>query len=258
MSKKTVNATTKSAATIAREKKPASKIITETPKAPTENKVDLQTYYYFPSMVYSVNKPEFLNDARKVSTEYINNTKKQQKLDDLYPVYQTDNMFNDTRLSGLTKFISDISWNILHNQGYNMNNLAMQYIEMWCQEHHKTSGQEQHVHGYGSQIVGFYFIDCPDNSSKVIFHDPKPAKWQINLPEAAVENATVASTMINFTPEPGTLLFTNSWLPHSISRHGNTKPLRFIHFNLGIQHTDNQITPFPVKNPTNDSSVEII
>jgi uncharacterized protein (TIGR02466 family) len=199
---------------------------------PAENGINLQANYYFPSIVYSMVRTDFLDTARKVCTDYINRAKKQQKLNDIYPIYQTDNMFADPRLADLSQFVSQVSWDILRNQGYQMNNSSMQYMEMWCQEHHKSSGQEQHVHAYGSQIVGFYFIDCPENSSKVIFHDPKSAKVQINLPEAAVENATVASTMINFTPEPGMLIFTNSWLPHSVARHGNTKPLRFIHFNL--------------------------
>jgi hypothetical protein len=44
-----------------------------------------------------------------------------------------------------------------------------------------------------------------------------------------------ASNMINFLPEPGMLLFTNSWLPHSFGRHAADKPIKFVHFNLSIQ-----------------------
>lgn len=200
---------------------------------PVQNTIE--SYHYFPSVVYSTRKPEFLATARTVCTEYIARRKKEHKLDDLYPIYQTDNMFADPRLAGLAEFVSQAAWNALRDQGYNMDGFAMQYLEMWCQEHHKSSGQEQHIHGFGSQMVGFYFVDCPENSSKVVFHDPKPAKAQINLPEANVENATIASTMINFTPEPGMILLANSWLPHSVARHANTKPCRFIHFNLGVQ-----------------------
>ena len=235
---------------------------TTTTNAVENNTINLQANYYFPSIVYSIVKPEFLAAARTVCTDYVNQAKKKQKLNDLYPVYQTDNMFADPRIADLSQFISQISWDILRNQGYQMDGLTMQYMEMWCQEHHKSSGQEQHVHMYGSQMVGFYFVDCPDNSSKVVFHDPKSAKVQINLPEAQVENATVASTMINFTPEPGMLLFTNSWLPHSIARHGNTKPLRFIHFNLAaVQGAGGGPTPMPTMSAgggSSTNSVEII
>jgi len=27
----------------------------------------------------------------------------------------------------------------------------------------------------------------------------------------------------------------NAWLPHSFTRHAATKPMRFIHFNIGVR-----------------------
>ena len=93
---------------------------------------------------------------------------------------------------------------------------------------------EQHVHG-GSQIVGFYFLDTPENCSRVVFHDPRPAKSMSSWTEQDVSKATPASGMINFAPKPGLLMFTNAWLPHSFSRHGADEPIRFIHFNIGLR-----------------------
>ena len=104
---------------------------------------------------------------------------------------------------------------------------------MWTQEHYKFSGQDEHVHP-NMQISGFYFLDVPKNTPKVIIHDPRPSKVFSALPEVDMTQATYASTMINFTPEPGTLLLTNSWLPHSFTKNPSEKPFRFIHFNLGI------------------------
>lgn len=97
------------------------------------------------------------------------------------------------------------------------------------------SGMEQHVHMFGAQIVGFYFLEAPENSSRVVFHDPRPGKVQINLPEQDQSMATVASHMINFQPKPGLLIFSNAWLPHSFTRHASDKPLKFVHFNLTVQ-----------------------
>ena len=64
---------------------------------------------------------------------------------------------------------------------------------------------------------------------------PGPAKVQLNLPEANMSLATPASQMINFEPKPGMFIFSNAWLPHSFTRHGNKKPIRFVHFNVGVQ-----------------------
>jgi len=94
---------------------------------------------------------------------------------------------------------------------------------------------EQHVHGSGSQIVGFYFLEVPENSSHVVFHDPRAGKPLISLAETDMSKATFASNAINFEPKEGMLMFTNAWLPHSFSRHGNKKPMKFIHFNLGVR-----------------------
>jgi uncharacterized protein (TIGR02466 family) len=116
-----------------------------------------------------------------------------------------------------------------------MENFTTQFSEFWCQEHYKHSSMEQHVHGYGSQIVGFYFTETPENCSRIVFHDPRPAKVQIDLPESDMTQAMPASKMINFEPKPGMLMFTNAWLAHSFTRHAANKPIQFIHFNLYVQ-----------------------
>jgi hypothetical protein len=105
---------------------------------------------------------------------------------------------------------------------------------MWTQEHHKHSLMEQHVHGYGVQMVGFYFLDTPEESGRAMFYDPKPGKVQLNLPETDPTQATIASNMINFQATPGRLMFTNAWLAHSFTKNGANKPMRFIHFNVGV------------------------
>jgi hypothetical protein len=90
---------------------------------------------------------------------------------------------------------------------------------------------EQHVHG-GSQLVGFYFLETPEDSSRALFHDPRPGKVQNFLPESTPSEATLASNIINFEPKPGLLIITNAWLPHSFGRHASDEPLKFVHFSL--------------------------
>jgi uncharacterized protein (TIGR02466 family) len=201
--------------------------------APPQNQ--LQALYYFPTAVYTVNRPEYLELTKKVTTEYLNKAKNGKKLDPIYPVIMTENFFADQRMLEFSMFVGQTAWNILESQGYNMVNKTTYFSEMWCQQHYKHSAMEQHVHGFGSQIVGFYFIDCPPDSSHIVFHDPKAAKVMINIDELIPANATYASNMINFKPEPGTFMFTNAWLAHSFTRHASAKPMRFIHFNLGVQ-----------------------
>ena len=194
----------------------------------------LQVAYHFPCPIYVIERPDFLDVVNVVSEESLKLLRKEQKLDEIYPVYMTGNYFGDTRLDKFTEFVGGTAWNILNEQSYAMQDRAVQFTEMWTQEHHKHSAMDAHVHGFGSQIVGFYFLETPEDCSKVVFHDPRAAKVQIDLPEQDINMATPASKAINFTPKPGMMIFANSWLAHSFSRHAAELPIKFVHFNLTV------------------------
>lgn len=194
----------------------------------------LQVAYHFPCPIYIIERPDFLDAVKAVSEEGLEIQRKERNLDDIYPVYMTGNYFGDPRIAGFSEFVGATAWNILNEQGYAMQDKAVSFMEMWTQEHYKHSAMDAHVHGYGSQITGFYFIETPENSSHVVFHDPRAAKVQIDLPEQDVNMATPASKMINFTPKPGMMIFANSWLSHSFTRHAADLPIKFVHFNLTV------------------------
>ncbi len=204
-----------------------------------------QIFTYFPTLIYTINKPEFLEAARAVCDEHIEKAKTERDLNEIYPVYMTGNFYDDPRMAGLSGFIGQTAWDILAGQGAAMTGLSTYFSEMWCQQHYKHSSMEQHVHGFGSQIVGFYFTQTPEDCSRVVFHDPRAGKMMSSLPEADVAMATPSSMMINFKPEPGMLIFTNSWVPHSFTRQAGEEPIQFIHFNLGVRQDMNVGCPAP-------------
>jgi uncharacterized protein (TIGR02466 family) len=194
----------------------------------------LQVAYHFPCPIYIIERPDFLDAVNTVSEEALEVQRKERDLNEIYPVYMTQSYFADPRMADFSSFIGSTAWNILSEQGYAMQDRAVQFTEMWTQEHHKHSAMDAHVHGFGSQIVGFYFLETPENCSHVVFHDPRAAKVQIDLPEQDVDAATPASKAINFTPKPGMMIFANSWLSHSFTRHAAELPIKFVHFNLTV------------------------
>lgn len=197
-----------------------------------------ETLYCFQTTVVSVDRPDFLTTVRPVVMEYLQNSKKEQcNLDEMYPVRMTESMHFDERISNFSEYVAVTAAQILEEQGYNMHGLATYFESMWCQEHHKHSLMEQHVHP-GVQIVGFYFIDVPEKSSVATFYDPRPGKVQNSLIETNQSEITFASNAFHFDPKPGMLLFTNSWLPHSLTRNSSNEPFRFIHFNIGVTKND--------------------
>jgi uncharacterized protein (TIGR02466 family) len=194
----------------------------------------LQVAHHFPCPIYIIERPDFLETVKTVSEEALAESRKTQSLNEIYPVYMTGNFYADYRMEKFTQFVGATAWNILNEQGYAMQDKAVSYTEMWTQEHHKHSAMDAHVHGFGSQIVGFYFLETPEDCSRLVFHDPRAAKVQIDLPEQDMNMASPASKMINFTPKPGMMIFANSWLSHSFTRHAADLPIKFVHFNLTV------------------------
>jgi uncharacterized protein (TIGR02466 family) len=205
----------------------------------------LQVAHHFPCPIYLIERPDFLEVVNTVSEEALEVQRKERDLNEIYPVYMTGNYFGDPRMAGFSEFVGATAWNILNEQGYAMQDKAVQFTEMWTQEHHKHSAMDAHVHGFGSQIVGFYFLETPEDGSRVVFHDPRAAKVQIDLPEQDMGMATPASKMINFTPKPGMMIFANSWLMHSFTRHAADLPIKFVHFNLTVIHQPQQVCAVP-------------
>lgn len=214
----------------------------------TQPMQQIEAYVYFPSSVYVANRTDFLPSVKSVYEDYYNKAKVNGKMDELYPMLQTNNFYHEPKIKDFTKFVADTAWDILRSQGFNMDNKGTYFTEMWGHHYKKFGGMEQHVHNSNVQIAGFYFLDCPPKSSKVVFHDPRAGKNQIVLAETDMTQASLASSMVNFEPKEGMFIFTNAWLPHSITRHGSTKPLKFIHFNLGVMDVD-QSQECPIDGP---------
>lgn len=206
----------------------------------------LQVAYHFPCPIYVIERPDFLEMVNVVSEEALKVQRKERDLNEIYPLYMTGNYFADPRMAGFSEFVGATAWNILNEQGYAMQNMAVSFMEMWTQEHYKHSAMDAHVHGFGSQITGFYFLDTPEDCSHVVFHDPRAGKVQIDLPEQDMSMATPASKMINFAPKPGMMIFANSWLSHSFTRHAAELPIKFVHFNLTVIHQP-QTCPAPAE-----------
>lgn len=192
----------------------------------------LETFNCFVSSVSLIRKPEFLDSARIVANEQLFALEGKEQCE----LYHTGDMSFDERLEAFTGYVGATAWNILKEQGYRMNNQHVFFESMWCQEYHKNAYMPQHVHpNNGAQLVGFYFLDCPEDSPNAVIHDPRAGKVQISMEEENKANITNASNTVFFKPEPGMLLFTNSWLPHSFTQNHSKKGFKFIHFNVGVK-----------------------
>ena len=202
----------------------------------------LDQWQYFSSPIYSIEKPEFLSDVLAASNDALRMARKNNKPNEIYPV--TMAVFGDEpRRAAFWDYTVNTGWNILRDQGYLMDGLETYFTEFWCQQHDKYSSMEYHLHG-DCKLAAFYFLECPKEPPRLVIHDPRPGKVMSPLREADISAITYASTAVNFTPKPGTLMFANSWLPHSFTRNTSAKPFKFLHMNI-----DTRASSQPVCHP---------
>jgi hypothetical protein len=177
----------------------------------------------------------------QVFDEHVATSLQHRPLNPLYPSVMTDNLLTDARTQDFAQYVVGTGWNIMKSQGYDMRKKVTYFHSLWGQQHFKYSNMEEHIHNDGVQLVGFYFLDVPEEGCKLVLHDPRPGKIQISLPEEDISKITEATNSIVFDAKPGTLFFTNSWLPHSFTRNGSDKPVKFIHMNISVKDDPNPV-----------------
>jgi uncharacterized protein (TIGR02466 family) len=208
-----------------------------------QQSASLDQFHYFATPVYIIQQPQFLDVVKAIAADSITQVHGDKKPDKIHPVRMSGNMLEDERIAPFADFIANTAWNILSSQGFAMEGFSTSFTELWCQEHFQTSSMDYHNHPGGNFIVGFYFLDVPEGAPTLVIHDPRPSRMMLSLPEIDPSQATLASTMVNFKPQPGMVMFAPAWLAHSFGRNASKKPFRFVHFNLTVQQTPSAVCP---------------
>ena len=195
----------------------------------------LDEFHYFVTPIYITKQPQFLDTVKTIAADSIKQVHGKSKPNKIHPVLMSGNLLEDERIEDFAAFVGQTAWNIRSSQGYAMDQFNTTFTEMWSQEHYQTSSMDYHAHPGGSFLVGFYFLDTPEGCPPAVIHDPRPGRVMLDLPQADVNQLSLSSTMVNFTPEPGMLMFAPAWLAHSFSRNTSKAPFRFVHFNLSVQ-----------------------
>ena len=201
--------------------------------------VERQQEFLFCSPFYKIHTLEFLKSATTVFDREVENIKKDSsfKINEIHPFIMTGNLFDET-LNDFYSFINQEAWNILDGQGYDMINFQTFVGDSWGQVHFRYSSMDYHYHPE-SVISGFYIISAPEDSCKIIIHDPRMHKqFDQKLPVKPTNDISLASTSVLYSPKEGDMFFTNWWLPHSFTRNQSMSPFKFIHFNIYTQYVE--------------------
>ena len=192
--------------------------------------------HLFTTPIYFNEKKEWVENLNKITDSYIIQAKKESLLKsnkDFIKVYHSYPLVEDNNFKEFLKYINSNSFDILNNQGFDLTNYSLATTELWVQEFASLGGghHSPHIHWNG-HISGFYFLKCSDKTSYPIFHDPRSGRMMNLLPEKDNSKVTLASSSINFKPQPGDFIFFNSYLQHEFVVDHGIEPFRFIHFNI--------------------------
>jgi uncharacterized protein (TIGR02466 family) len=193
---------------------------------------------FFTSPIYVEEDIYWLDSLNNFSDKYINEAIENNKKNfinnkDFGLVHHSVSLTNDINFLKFMQFISKRAYSILDEQGYDLKDYSLVIKELWVQEFSKEGGGHHSTHTHwDGHISGFYFLKCSNKTSYPIFHDPRPGKIMIQLPEKDITKITDASEKIPFKPKPGIFVFFNSYLGHEFVVDHGIDSFRFIHFNI--------------------------
>ena len=145
---------------------------------------ELEAILAFPTHIYTVEKPEFVE---KVRERGLRSLAGQKPDNDIYPVVMSGPLEAEPRIQDFCAYVAITAGNILTDQGYKTDGMGAYFQSLWLQEHHKHSGMDQHTHP-GALMVGFYFLDVPEGSPAATFFDPRAGKVATGPDEANAQN----------------------------------------------------------------------
>jgi uncharacterized protein (TIGR02466 family) len=190
----------------------------------------------FITPIYFDEKKDWIEKLNKISDPYIKKAREENKLinnKDFATVHHSQSLIQNINFKEFIEYINSNAFYILNNQGFDLTNFVLATTELWVQEFASLGGgnHSPHIHWNG-HISGFYFLKCSDKTSYPVFHDPRSGRMMNLLTEKDNSKVTLASSSINFKPQPGDFIFFNSYLQHEFVVDHGIEPFRFIHFNI--------------------------
>ena len=108
---------------------------------------------------------------------------------------------------------------------------------MWGCINQPGSHNKLHNHPYNF-LSGVYYLQTPEDSGRIIFHEPKPQAEILSPPRIANQSIHVAHR-VNFEPKKNTLLLFPSWLCHEVEENNSQEERIIISFNIHFNRRAN-------------------
>lgn len=199
----------------------------------------MRAYEYFPSVVYRDEHPEWVEYLKQATQKHYEWIEQNRPENQRWPLIQTAHMAQDPDVKFLCDYLLMASVEILRSQGYAVDCYDFYLSGLWGQDVKCYGATNVHIHK-NSQISGWFFLDTPEGGSYPIYEDPRlMSKRMIELDYHQGAEVMNATSYIHFNNvKPGTVLFSNSWLPHQLTQSSSDKQTKTIHFI--VSHKDKE------------------
>lgn len=185
----------------------------------------MEAFAYFPAVVYRDERPDFVEKALPAAMKHLDKVR-----DSMWAVLQSEHLAFDPDLRPLADYILWSSVDILRGQGYSVDKYDFYLQGFWAQEIGKNASTNVHVHK-NSQICGWFFLETPENGAYPTYYDVRSNKAMVELDFVQNNEITNATNVIYFqNMQPGSVLFSNSWMQHQLVGGMSETPTRCIHF----------------------------
>lgn len=191
----------------------------------------MQSFAYFPALVYRDERPDLVEELLPSCSKHLDNVRF-----DGHSMYQTSDVQHDQAFRRVADYLLLSAVDVLRGQGYAVERYDFYLSGLWVQELSAGAGTNVHVHK-NSQVSGWMFIATPQGGAYPVYHDTRANKAMIELDFAPSDEVTNATSSIHFNNvQPGTVLFSNSWMQHQLIGGNADTPTRCLHFI--ISHRD--------------------
>ena len=213
-------------------------------KEPSTFPTELVREEYFKCPIWFADAPHFVEHLNKASDSYIEGAKKNLKKDidkrnkklgdrgDMGNVFHSISLIGDPNFLNIQNYIGATAHNLLGEMGFDLTNYQVFTTEMWVQEFAKKGGGHHTLHTHwNGHISGFYFLKASEQTSRPLFEDPRAGNVMNLLPEKDKTKVTYVTSQVNYTVQPGRMIFFPSYMPHQYIVDMGYEPFRFIHWN---------------------------
>ena len=107
---------------------------------------------------------------------------------------------------------------------------------MWAVVNGPGSSNRLHNHPF-NYLSGVFYLQVPEDSGSLIFHDPRPQSEVLSPPKKQGENLHTAHR-VTWVPKQNDLLIFPSWLQHEVEINNSQEERIVISFNIELKRNN--------------------